>query len=99
MPEIPNHPRKPLVKKYEEVDKSIPEEKPTVIEKPVVEVIEKAPVVEKPVVEKPVVPSGPKRYRCKVRCWVSSKRQMFEPGDYATFEPGEFVPEHFELAE
>ena len=93
MPEIPNPIKKPLVKKYEELDKSIFEEKTVVEETPVVE------VKEAPVVKKTVAPSGPKRYRCKVRCWVSSKCQMFEPGDYATFEPGEFVPEHFELSE
>jgi hypothetical protein len=91
MPEIPNHIKKPLVKKYEEVGH---EPKSAFEEATVVEVKEEAPVV-----KKEVVPSIPKRYRCKVRCWVSSKCQMFEPGDYATFEPGEFVPEHFELSE
>jgi len=97
MPEIPNHIKKPLVKKYDEVDhepKSAFTENAVVEKAPVVEVREEAPVV-----KKAAVSSGPKRYRCKTRCWVSSKCQMFEPGDYATFEPGEFVPEHFELSE
>jgi hypothetical protein len=89
MPEIPNPIRKPLVKKDEEMDIT---SKSSFKEDLVVEV----PVVEAPVVKKAATPPAPKQYRCKTKCWVSSKRMMFEPGDYVTFEPGEFVPEHFE---
>jgi len=90
MPEIPNPIRKPLVKKDEEMDIT---SKSTFKAEPVVEeVVEE----EAPVVKKAVIPSGPKQYRCKTKCWVSSKKMMFEPGDVVTFAPGEFVPEHFE---
>jgi hypothetical protein len=90
MPEIPNLTRKPLVKKEEEMDIT-----PKSTFK-VDTVVEDISVVEAPVVKKAIVPSGPKQYRCKTRCWVSSKCQMFEAGDITTFVPGEFVPEHFE---
>lgn len=41
----------------------------------------------------------PKKYECKVRCWVSGKRQMFSPGEIAEFGKDEFVPSHFKLVE
>lgn len=90
MPEITNPIRKPLVKKDEEMDitpKSVFKAAP---------VVEEVSVVEAPVVKKAIAPSGPKQYMCKTKCWVSSKCQMFEPGDIATFGSGEIVPEHFE---
>lgn len=90
MAEIPNPIRKPLVKRDEEMDitSKTTFKEVSVVEEPVVE--------EVTVVKKDAAPSGPKQYRCKTKCWVSSKCQMFEPGDFATFGPGEFVPEHFE---
>jgi len=75
----------------------------TLIRKPLVaKKVEDFPVEESPVVAEVIKdipamqPPSPKQYRCKVKCWVSSKKQMFEPGDLTTFEPGEFIPEHFE---
>jgi hypothetical protein len=47
--------------------------------------------------EAPPLPPQPKRYICKVQCWVSHRCQMYNPGDIVTFEPGEFVPDHFTL--
>ena len=90
MPEIPNLTRKPLVKKDEEMDIT---PKSTFKEDPVVEEVS---VVETPVVKMAIAPSGPRQFMCKTKCWVSSKCQMYEPGDVVIFESGEFVPEHFE---
>ena len=91
MPEIPNLIRKPLVKKDEEMDITV---KSTFKADPVVEEVSVVKE-EAPIVKKATPPPEPKQYRCHTRCWVSSKCQMFEPGEFATFVPGEFVPDHF----
>ena len=77
--------RKPLIKKVEEI---IPEPKQ-----------EETPVVKmEPVkVEEASKPAGPKRGRCKTKCWV--QKRLFEVGEETTFEPGEFIPEHFTIIE
>ena len=89
MPETPI--RKPLVKKVEEPE--------VVKEESVFETSksDEAEVLRPLEVSKPIEapkPVGPKNYRCKTPCWA--KKQLWEVGDVTSFEPGEFVPEHFQ---
>lgn len=77
--------RKPLVRKVEEPEVVKVEAAPEPVKE---EVSKPEPVKEAP---KPV---GPKLYRCKTKCWV--KKQVWEVGDVTSFEPGEFVPVHFQ---
>jgi hypothetical protein len=38
----------------------------------------------------------PQKYVCRTKCWVSSKCDMFYPGQIVEFYEGEFVPSHFD---
>ena len=69
----------------------------TSMDLPVVE--EPAPPPPPPKPAPPKHPSTPKKYRCTIRCWVSSKVLLCNPGDIVEFADGEFVPSQFELAE
>jgi hypothetical protein len=62
-----------------------------VIPEPVVEVKEEV-IVEPEVVEE----TWPKKYICRTKCWVSTKKKLYIQGETELFQEGEFVPSHFE---
>ena len=62
-----------------------------VIPEPVVEVKEEV-IVEPEVVEE----TWPKKYICRTKCWVSTKKKLYNQGETELFEEGEFIPSHFE---
>jgi len=75
-----------------------------VVKEPFKEVMKEEPVAPKaepttPVKEEPKIDRKVKKYTCKVKCWVSSRCQMFEPGDVVEFADEESVPSHFTLSE
>jgi len=74
--------------KVEEVFEPIVEE---IIPEPVVEVKEEV-IVEPEVVEE----SWPRKYICRNKCWVSTKKKLYNQGETELFQEGEFVPSHFE---
>lgn len=61
-----------------------------IIPEPVVEVKEE--VVEPEVVEE----SWPRKYICRNKCWVSTKKKLYLQGETELFEEGEFIPSHFD---
>jgi hypothetical protein len=50
---------------------------------------------QKVIVEEP--PAWPKKYICRVKRWVSSKCQLYYPGDVVEFSEGEMIPDGFDL--
>ena len=62
-----------------------------VIPEPVVEVKEEV-IVEPEVVEE----TWPKKYICRTKCWVSTKKKLYNQGETELFREGEFIPSHFE---
>lgn len=77
-------------------------EKTSIAEEPVAETIVE-PIVVEPIVEtvveqvvEPVKDPWPKKYICRVKCWVASKVRIVNPGEVIEFTEGEFVPSHFE---
>jgi hypothetical protein len=77
--------------KVEEVIEPIVESVEEMILEPVVEVKEEV-VVEPEVVEE----TWPKKYICRNKCWVSTKKKLYLQGETELFQEGEFIPSHFE---
>jgi len=85
---------KKTVKEPLKHDESLKQTKDDVFMKaPAPKVEEPAPKAKEPEVV-PEVPK-PKRYICRVKCWVP-KYGIFEQGAIAEFGPGDTVPSHFE---
>jgi hypothetical protein len=82
--------RKPMPPTEEEI---VMGETPSILDKPVEEPKQTMEVVEE-VAE--VVAKGPKRYVCRVKCWVSGKRGIVEVGEVIEFDEGETIPSHFQ---
>ena len=70
---------------------------PDIVEPPVV--VEPIPPPPAPTPPAPTPVSGTKKYRCKVKCWISHRALLCNPGDIVEFSDGEFVPSQFELIE
>ena len=63
------------------------------------------PEVDLPKITEPEPETAPKfdprvkKYRCLVKCWLSSRALLCDPGDIVEFAAGEEVPPYFDLAE
>lgn len=73
---------------FEPLVESVVEE---MIPEPVVEVKEDV-IIEPEVVEE----TWPKKYICRTKCWVSTKKKLYNQGETELFQEGEFIPSHFE---